>query len=249
MELMKLRGLGLVLLLVWVAGAQAQLPGGPKTPQFSGAFAKLFGEHKAFSADMDMEMTQEAGKDGLSTPGKVAVLDKKSRLEIDLSKAKGSQLPPGMAEQLKAMGMGEMTMLSQEGSTNSYLIYPGLKAYAVIPMPETKGADDSNIKLDTTELGKDTVEGQACIKNKVVMTEADGTKSEATVWNATELKKFPVRIETAKDGMKVRMSFRNVKLAKPDAKIFDPPADYKKYTDVQVMMQEMIMKSIQGGAK
>jgi hypothetical protein len=247
MELCKWRGLGLVVLLVSVAVAQAQLPGGPKTPQFSGAFAKLFGEHKAFSADMDMEMTQEGGKDGLSTPGKVAYLEGKSRLEIDLSKAKGSQLPPGMAEQLNAMGMGQMTMISQEGTTNSYLVYPALKSYAVIPTPETKSSDDTKIKLDSTELGKDTVDGQACIKNKVVITDADGTKSEATVWNATELKKFPVRIETAKDGTNVRMSFKNVKLAKPDAKSFEPPSSFKKYTDIQAMMQELIMKSLQGG--
>ena len=218
-------------------------------PQFSTAFTKLFGEHKAFSADMDMEMTEQGSKEALSTPGKVSYLDGKSRLEIDLSRAKGPQLPPGMGEQLKAMGMGQMTMIAEEGKTNSYLVYPSLQAYAVIPTGDGKGADDSKVKLDSTELGKDTVEGQPCIKNRVVITEGDGTKSEATVWNATELKKFPVRIETTKDKHTVRMSFKNVKLARPDAKLFDAPAGYKKYDNVQTMMQEMIMKSIQGGAK
>jgi hypothetical protein len=155
-------------------------------------------------------------------------------------------LPAGMAAQLKMMGMGEMTVISEEGKTNSYLIYPGLQSYAVITTPEGKPTDETKIKLESTELGKDTVNGQACIKQKVVITEADGTKSEATVWNATELKKFPVRIETTKDGNKIRMTFKNVKLAKPDAKLFSPPAAYKKYDNLQVMMQEAIMKSLQG---
>jgi hypothetical protein len=252
MEILKWQRGGIVLIFATVMVAQAQLPGGgmgPGTPQFSAAFSKLFGEHKAFSADMDMEMSDQGGKESLSTPAKISYLDGKSRLEIDLTRAKGPQLPPGMGEQLKAMGMGEMTMISQEGKTNSYLVYPSLQAYAIIPTPNNKDQDESKIKLDSTELGKDTVDGQPCIKNRVVITEGDGTKSEATVWNATELKKFPVRIETAKDNTKVRMSFRNVKLAKPDAKLFDPPANYKRHENVQGMMQEAIMKSIQGGAK
>src|SRR5688572_10641833 len=225
-------GAGLLVVFVSALAAQAQLAPGvgvaPNT-QFSGAFAKLFGEHKAFTADMETHMTQEGGKEALSTPGKIAYLDGKSRLEIDLSKAKGDQLPPGMAEQLNTMGMGQMTMISEEGKTNSYLVYPALKAYATLPTPDAKEANDSKVKLESTELGKDTVEGQSCIKNKVTITEADGTKSEATVWNATELKKFPVRIETSKDQHTVRMSFKNVKLVKPDAKLFDPPATFKKY--------------------
>ena len=253
MESLKRQRIGIVLFLVALMPVQAQLPGGgglaPSTPQFSAAFSKLFGEHKAFSADMDMEMTEQGSKDGLFTPAKISYLEGKSRLEIDLTRAKGPQLPAGMGEQLKAMGMGEMTMISQEGKSSSYLVYPALQAYAVIPTPNNKEADDSKIKLDSTELGKDTIDGQACIKNKVVITEPDGTKSEATVWNATQLKKFPVRIETAKDNTKVQMTFRNVKLAKPDAKLFDPPANYKKHDNVQAMMQEAIMKSIQGGVK
>jgi len=247
MQRLKWFGVGTVLL--FAVTVQAQLPGGPSTPQFSAAFSKLFGEHKAFSADMDMEMTQPGTTEALFTPGKISYLDGKSRMEIDLSRAKGPQLPAGMAEQLKAMGMGQMTMISEEGKGSSYIVYPTLQAYATIPTPDSKAADDSKIKMDSTELGKETIDGQACVKNKVIITEGDGTKSEATVWNATELKKFPVRIETAKDGTKVRMSFKNVKLEKPDTKLFDAPAGYKKYDSVQGMLQEAIMKSIQGGAK
>ncbi|HKQ37902.1 MAG TPA: hypothetical protein VJ063_07475 [Verrucomicrobiae bacterium] len=253
MERVKRQWLGIVLFLAAAISMHAQLPGGgglaPSTPQFSAAFSKLFGEHKAFSADMDMAMTEQGSKEGLSTPAKIWYLEGKSRLEIDLTRAKGPQLPAGMGEQLKAMGMGDMTMISQEGKTSSYLVYPSLQAYAVIATPNNKEQDESKIKLDSTELGKDTIDGQACIKNRVIITEGDGTKSEATVWNATQLKKFPVRIETAKDNTKVQMTFRNAKLAKPDTKLFEPPANYKKHENVQSMMQEAIMKSIQGGAK
>src|SRR5687768_1858527 len=163
---MELLRIGLAAAVMTAVVAQAQLPGGgmtPSTPQFSAAFAKLFGEHKAFSADMDMEMTQEGGKEGLFTPGKLAYSEGKSRMEIDLSAAKGPQLPAGMAAQLKMMGMGEMTVISEEGKTNSYLIYPGLQSYAVITTPEGKPTDETKIKLESTELGQDTVNGQACI--------------------------------------------------------------------------------------
>jgi len=36
----------------------------------------------------------------------------------------------------------------------------------------------------------------SCVKNKVIVTDDKGDKHESTVWNATDLKNFPVKIET-----------------------------------------------------
>ena len=71
--------------------------------------------------------------------------------------------------------------------------------------------------------------------------------TEATVWNATDLKKFPVRIETAEGKGKVTMKLSNVKFDRPDAKVFDPPAAFTRYDNVETMVQEQMMKKIQGG--
>jgi len=49
---------------------------------------------------------------------------------------------------------------------------------------------------------------------------------EAVVWNATDLKDFPIQIEMKEKDRTVLMHFTNVRFDKPDAKQFDVPAAY-----------------------
>jgi hypothetical protein len=91
------------------------------------------------------------------------------------------------------------------------------------------------------------VDGHACVKNNVVVTDKDGTIHESTVWNATDLKNFPVKIEQTVQGNATTMTFKNVSFAKPGASVFDPPADFKKYDSLQQMMQQEMMKRMGGG--
>jgi hypothetical protein len=67
-----------------------------------------------------------------------------------------------------------------------------------------------------------------CVKNKIVVTDDKGKKNESIVWNATDLKSFPVKIETTDDGTKLTMIFKDVKLTKPDATLFEVPKDMQR---------------------
>jgi hypothetical protein len=235
-------------------GAPAKNPAGggvgaiaPGAPQFSATFSKLFGEHKAFSAKMMTEVTEAQANSRFTTPCNVAFLDGKSRMEVDLAQSKGSNIPAEMAGHLKAMGMSEMVIISDPTKNMSYLVYPGLQSYAEIPGENNKPLDDSKIKVAVQELGKETAEGHACVKNKIMITDAEGKPEEATVWNATDLKKFPVRIDTADKDANARMTFTGVKFEKPDAKLFSPPANFKEYASLEAMIQEAVMKRMHGG--
>ncbi len=220
--------------------------GVPDVLQFNGALAKLFGEHKAFVAVMEVETKQGSGDDNMTLPTTLSFLDGNSRIELDLLRARGSQIPPGMSDQLKALGMADMTMISREDKQTAYVIYPGLNSYAEIKA-ET-GNEASKLKIESTELGKETIDGHPCVKNKVTVTDANGKATDSTVWNATDMKKFPVRIETADGKNKVSMAFKSVNFTKPAAALFEPPAGYTRYDDVQKMMQEQVMKRMLGGA-
>jgi hypothetical protein len=220
----------------------------PLAPQFSTTLTKLFGDHKAFSGVKDVAMGRGTGGDSFATPCKLAFLDGKFRMEIDLTQAKGSQIPAGMTGQLKAMGMGEMTIISQEAKGVSYLVYPGLQSYAEISTADGKPVEADKVKVTITELGKETMNGHPCVKNKVVVIDQIGKTNEAIVWNATDLKKFPVHIETTDANSTVKMDFKDVKFDKPDAKLFEPPAGFARYENLQTMMQEALMKRL-GGPK
>ncbi len=142
---------------------------------------------------------------------------------MDMAQIKGGNLPPNAAEHMKQMGMDKMVMISRPDKKIAYMVYPNLEAYTEIVMQNPEAATPaSDFKLETTELGKETVDGHPCVKNKAVVSDSKGNKHESTVWNATDLKNFPVKIETAEQGQKATMLFKDVKLAKQEASLFDP---------------------------
>jgi hypothetical protein len=97
-----------------------------------------------------------------------------------------------------------------------------------------------------TEIGKETVEGQACVKNRTVVTDETGKKQEFTTWNATALKDFPIRTETVQDGNTVTSTFKDIKLTKPDASEFAAPSGFQRYPGMMEMLQAEMMKRMGG---
>jgi hypothetical protein len=250
-QTMKKQSLILASVITCLGLAPAYSQFGPRAqtgPQLGGSTARLFGENTAYSATLELQSTDSSTGDTTTTPGKIAALDGKSRFEMDMAQIKGGHMPPQGAEQMKQMGMDKMVMISRPDKKVAYMVYPNLEAYAemAIQNPDA-AAPATNFKLETTELGKETLDGHPCVKNKAVVTDDKGNKHESIVWNATDLKNFPIKIETAEQGHKATLLFKDVKLAKPDASLFDPPAGYKHYDNLQQMMQQEMMKRMGGG--
>ena len=228
--------------------AQFGPPGGNLGPKFDATLSKLFGENSAFSAVLELQTKDGGSGEAMNMPGKIAFLEGRSRFEMDMTQLKGGKIPPEAAAQMKAMGMGEMIIISRPDKKLVYMVYPGLQAYVE---NETKDPDDPKAadqwKIDITELGKETVQGHPCVKNKVIVTDSKGDKHDSIVWNATDLKKFPVKIVTSVRNTETTMLFKEIKLAKPDGAQFEAPKDFKRYDNMGSMFQEEMMKRAAGG--
>jgi hypothetical protein len=234
-----------MLCLNFAASAQ---PGMPRGPQFSGAIDKLFGDNQSFSAALEVQMADAAGGT-ITMPGKFTFDSGKSRFEMDMTQSKGGQIPPDAAAQMKAMGMDRIVMIGRPDKKVAYMVYPGMQSYVenALSDAETTTAP-GDFKVETTELGKETVDGHPCVKNKVIVTGKDGTPHESTVWNATDLKNFPVKIQTTEQGREMSMLYKDIANTKPDASAFEPPSGYTKYDSMPAMLQAVMMKQIGGGA-
>jgi hypothetical protein len=229
-------------------GMRGGMGGPPTAPSFGGPMAKIFGTNMSYSATLEMQGGGGAGGAGNVIPGKIACLDGKTRFEMDMTEMKGGNMTPQTAAQMKQMGMDKMITISRPDKKMTILIYPGLQAYVENPITDTNAAKPaSDFKSESTEQGKETVDGHACVKNKVVVTDATGKAYVSTVWNATDLKNFPVKIETSEGGRTTTMLFKDVKFDKPDAAQFEPPADFKKYDNMMTLMQQEMMKRMGGG--
>jgi hypothetical protein len=222
-------GLGLL------TAAHAQ-PQGPPGPRFNGAISKLFGDNPDFSADIDIHMNRSTG-DEITMPGKMAHSADKFRMDMDMSNVKGLHMPPQAAAQMKQMGMDSMTTITRVDQKTTYIIYPSMKAYVANTIPDSDAKASSDYKVETTKVGNETLDGHDCVKNNVVMTGSDGVAHKATVWNASDLKQFPVKIEmSTENGDTMVMHFASIKLDKPDSSLFEPPTDYTKYDNMMSMM-------------
>jgi hypothetical protein len=235
---------GLCLSLV---SAHAQFGPAPSGPNLGGPMDKLFGTNQAFSATLEFQTADRSGNT-ITLPGKITFDAGKSRFEVNMANAQGKQMPPDAAEQMKSMGLDQMVMVGRPDKKVAYLIYPGLQSYVETDLSEAaSAATNGYYKVETAELGKETVDSHPCVKNKVTVTDKDGNKHESTVWNATDLKEFPVKIQTTEGSANTTMLFKNVSLAKPAASLFETPSDYTKYDNMQAMMQQQIMKRMGGG--
>lgn len=212
-------------------------------PRFDGHMAKLFGEHRQFSCGLEVEAKPADRPDGIAMPGRLSYADGKSRLEMDLTKLKGAMMPPAMLDQLKALGMAELAIITRPADGTSVLVYPGLKSYAPVGNG-SKPAPPDKFTMATKELGRESVDGQDCAKNQVTVTGPDGKKFEATVWNASGLKGFPVRVRSEEGGVPFTIHFREIKFEAPAAALFTAPASFTKYDDAQSLMRGVLMKKL-----
>jgi hypothetical protein len=224
-----------------VFGQMGRMPG----PGYNSAMARLFGNNPVFSADVEIQ-SGSPDHPQMTIPGKMVVDGTKSRFEMNLADAKGGQASPEMAAHMKAMGMDKTITISRPDNKMTYLVYPGLSAYTTMAQQESDASKSDAFKVDTTELGKETVDGHPCIKNKVVVTDDHGKTHESTVWNATDLKGFPVKIMTSEGGTAATLLFKNVNTSKPDASLFEPPSGYKKYDSNQALMMDQMKKRMGG---
>jgi Domain of unknown function (DUF4412) len=209
-------------------------------PNFTGRISRLFGENKNFAASVEINIKPIVGDFSSSLPGTISFDHGRSRFEVDLTKATNSGTPASVAAQMKSMGMDISIFILRPDKKVAYTVYPGRKAYVETPMDGVDGAaNPDQFKIEVTELSRENVNGYACIKNKVMVTNDKGDTRGYGVWNAVDLKGFPVKIEDADLSSVVTMSFQDVKLGETPVDQFDAPAGYTKYDGMAELLKQL----------
>src|SRR5262249_61831740 len=109
---------------------------------------------------------------------------------------------------------------------------------AETPMSREQAADlATKFKVEKASLGQETIDGHACEKSKVLLRGDKGEKHDAVVWNATDLNRFPVRIQMNQPEATVLMQFKEIKLARPEEKQFEAPASFARYDSIERLVR------------
>lgn len=229
--------------------ANAQLPSLESPTGVNTSFIKLFGNHKTFVSKVEAQVLDAAGKEWLSLELDMKALDEKVRLDIDLERIKSRDLPEFAVASLKQAGLSRIISLILPDKKTTYVIYPAAEAMLDLPL-ETKDAEAlaAGYEVQKTELGKEVVDGEPCVKNKVSVKSKGGVALEATTWEAASLKGFPLKIETRDKSRTMVMRFRQVQFAPPAAALFELPKGYTQYKDPQALMLGLMKKIASGAA-
>src|SRR5437762_3731520 len=86
---------------------QAQMGVG-SPPGWNAAMIRLFGDIKAFSAKAELRVLDKSGKETITLPMTFALLDRKVRMDIEMTQMKGPQVPPEQVASLKQMAMDRL---------------------------------------------------------------------------------------------------------------------------------------------
>ncbi len=201
---------------------------------------KIFGELSGFSAAFELQTKVETASLTFTFPGTIAALDGKRRIELDFGAALTNSNPDARSE------FGSIRLLREKGMRVIFVLRPDKHVYwerwsyrdtyTERPLKDSAAVQPTpDVKTEVTKLGEETLDGHPCIKNRIIETDNSGKKHQSTVWNATDLKNFPLRIESGESPGTLTMSFKDVRLGAPDPALFEPPAAMKANLATQVL--------------
>lgn len=142
--------------------------------------------------------------------------------------------------------LADFYMLRYPLKKEAWIVLPGKKTYMELDPARSREIlgelqeklDDRSTKVEKKEkLGKEKIGAYLCEKVHVLMTLANGTKSDNIAWLAEDLKGFPLKIisrNTTPGGMTVlnTTTFSNIKKEVPDNSLFEIPKGYIKCKNI-----------------
>jgi len=188
---------------------------------------KLFAAYPAWTAKVEVQVLDAAQNETVRMPVDWAVLNGKVRLDLDMEQMKSPTVPASTIAGWKQAGMSRVVSVFRPDKKATYVLYPGVQTYMNLPLAQAEAeALEKGLKVEKSALGKETVNGRACAKDKVVVKGDKGPLLQATVWSAADLKDFPIQVEMKEKQSAVRMRFTQVRFVKTEAGQFDVPAKY-----------------------
>lgn len=236
--------LALFCVAIFFAGAisvSAQLAG-PGSAGVSASLIRIFGTNNAFTAQAEIQVLGPDKQERIGTPMMFTLLGNKIRVEVDMTRMRNRAEPDAIAK-VKPLGLDHVVSIIRPETRSNLIVFPKLSAYVRLDMPEAEAeAFLKRARMERTTIGKEKMEGYNCIKQRVVITDNSGKKSEATVWIAPELRNFPVCVATPEAEGTVVVRFRKVDFTAAPLSQFEPPPGFQECADMQVLMAGPVVK-------
>ena len=242
--------LGAISLLVLISDGQIAHAGSTTaiSSQPFGRAANALDHFPAFSAEYDLHTQSTSSVSVVTMSGRVARQDRNWRLEMDMGKmlTNGPLASPFLGDSPVPDVLDSLTNLSvtlvwrpDKKVLWRSCSFPGtgIEGYFEEPLRNV-AREGTNYSVRTSELGAQTVGDHAAIIHQLTFTDQTGGSESYTVWNATDLEGFPIRIQWVEHTTTNILMFKHVSLTRPDSALFEPPAS-KRYSPATLMLDAL----------
>ncbi len=237
------------LLAVRPVSAQSVDALGQQVPWVAAALSEFLSDSRSFVARLEVQLPAEPGEKPVALPFTVAMDQGQMRLDLRLADVSRDLVPAELLTPLKQAGWDRLQLLYHpRGATR--LVVPAEKAYVEFPKSTnepSKMENDAMQKLGGMEkklLSVESVDGHPCRKYRLIDKEG---KQEAYVWEATDLNALPIKLSIKSEGQLYIFQFRQVRMGRPDAKVFGIPTDYRKAGSAQELIAGVMLRSLGSG--
>jgi hypothetical protein len=113
-----------------------------------------------------------------------------------------------------------ITELSQH---TNYMVMNAMCMQMASQSQQNPFAQTSDATVERSSAGTDTVDGHACKVENLTVTSHNGKATKMKVWEAEDLKGFPVKVETQTDKGPFAIEYKDISLDAPAASLFTHP--------------------------
>ena len=220
------------------------MPGGGQ-PGVNGAMLKLFGDISGFTSTAEVRLTDKSTKELTTMTMGFAMLERKVRLDLDMSRIKSKQITKEGLNALKIAGLDKLATVVRPDRKVALIIYPTIASYVEMPMSRDEASDmERTYSVSRTKLGKESIDGHPCEKYRVTLTSNNGASHEAIVSYATDLREFPLKVEMNQPDTQLVMLYKDVKLVRPEARLFEAPTGFTRHANIELLMQSATFKNL-----
>jgi outer membrane lipoprotein-sorting protein len=119
-------------------------------------------------------------------------------------------------------GAGYMIM-DLDQHTN-YMVMNASMCMQMTPQPQQNPFSQArNATVDRSSAGTDTVDGHPCKVENLTVTPQNGEPHKMKVWEAQDLKGFPIKIETQTSRGPMTIEYKDISFREPEASLFVHP--------------------------
>jgi hypothetical protein len=86
------------------------------------------------------------------------------------------------------------------------------------------------------------INNQPCHRVEGRVTRSDGSVAAYKLWEADDLRHFPIRIQSDSGGKPMTLNFSDVRFDSPAEPLFNPPDGFVKYNNPVALMNELIIR-------